>query len=292
MKSIYSKILLAILVFVIAIIIAIFVEPFEDDEETIEVAAFNIQVFGKTKASKPEVIDILSSIIRNYDIVAVQEIRDSSQTALPALVEGVNSTGMEYKFIVGERLGRTTSKEQYAYLYNNETIELIGSPYTYQEPEGTDTFHREPYTAYFRVKNSSFDFVLMTIHIDPDEATHEINGLPAVIEDAKPRFPGEEDFIVMGDFNADCTYFDEEGPSPLRSSEYHWLINNTFDTTTKTTDCTYDRIVITTPTLSDFSGDAGVFRFDLTYNLTNKNTTAVSDHYPVYAVFWSNRDDD
>ncbi len=58
---------------------------------TIKLAAFNLQVFGTTKAGKPEVMGVLSKIIRNYDVIAVQEIRDSSQTSLPKLRDTVNS---------------------------------------------------------------------------------------------------------------------------------------------------------------------------------------------------------
>jgi len=100
--------------------------------------AFNIQVFGISKASKPEVMDVLADIIRTYDIIAIQEIRDASQTALPALVNLVNSDGSQYDYVVSERLGRTTSMEQYAYIYNTKTAEVINTPHTYPEPDSTD----------------------------------------------------------------------------------------------------------------------------------------------------------
>ncbi len=90
--------------------------------DTLKLGAFNLQIFGTTKAGKPEVMEILSKIIRNYDVIAVQEIRDASQTALPALRDIVNSNGANYDFVVSDRLGRTTSKEQYAYLYNTQTM--------------------------------------------------------------------------------------------------------------------------------------------------------------------------
>jgi deoxyribonuclease-1-like protein len=89
--------------------------------------------------------------------------------------------------------------------------------------------------------------VLITIHTDPDTANQEISDLPKVVDDAKSRYQGEGDFIIMGDLNADCTYFKENNQSPLRSSDYYWVINNSVDTTTKSTDCTYDRIIITNP---------------------------------------------
>jgi hypothetical protein len=38
---------------------------------TIKIASFNLHIFGVTKAEKPEVMDVLSKTIRNFDIVAV-----------------------------------------------------------------------------------------------------------------------------------------------------------------------------------------------------------------------------
>ena len=70
-------------------------------------------------------------------------------------------------------------------------------------------------------------------------------------------------------------------------SEYYWLIDDSVDTTTKSTDYTYDRIIITDSAVSDLYGDLGVFRFDIEYGLTVDETTAVSDHYPIYAEYWS-----
>ena len=260
------------------------------DNGTLRIGAFNIQVFGKSKAAKPEVMDVLAKIIRTYDVVAIQEIRDKDQTALPKLVNLTNTNDSDYVYIVSERLGRTTSKEQYAYIYNNQTVKLNGTPHIYPEPNGTDPFHREPYIASFVAVNGSFDVTLIVIHTDPDEATEEINALDVVVNYTQNKYPDEQDFIVMGDLNADCSYFDEDSASTMHSRDYYWCINNSVDTTTTSTDCTYDRIIITTPAVSDFTGEAGVFRFDEEYGLDENLTTKVSDHYPVYAVFWSERD--
>lgn len=256
-------------------------------ENTISIAAFNIQVFGKTKAGKPDVMDILSKTIRNFDIVAIQEIRDISETALPKLLEAVNSDNSTYEYIVSARLGRTSYKEQYAYIYNTQAVELAGTPYVYPESTG-DLFHREPYIARFRILDNNRTFVLIAVHTDPDEATQEIEALPSVIESAKATFTGETDFILLGDLNADCKYFDEDDKhSLLRNSKYFWAIGNSADTTTKSTDCAYDRIIFTSAVEPYFTGDSGVFRFDTEYGLTYEETVAVSDHYPVYAVFYN-----
>ena len=61
------------------------------EEEILRIGAFNIQAFGPTKSSKSDVMDIIARIIRTYDVVAIQELRDKSQTALPALIDLVNA---------------------------------------------------------------------------------------------------------------------------------------------------------------------------------------------------------
>jgi len=256
----------------------------DGNDDGLKIGAFNVQVFGTTKTANGEVMDVLGQIIRSYDIIAIQEIRDSTGTALPALLEEVNSDGSLYAYVAGERLGRTVSKEQYAFFYDTQTCLLIGTPQTYPEPEG-DVFHREPYAAFFAGREGGFSAVLVTIHTDPDEAEEEIGALADVVPWAQDAFGGEEDVIVMGDFNADGSYFDEDTYPPLRASGYTWLITNDMDTTTGSTDCTYDRIVITDSLLDGYVGKKGVDRFDVTYGLDPTRTAAVSDHYPVYAVF-------
>ncbi|SFM25059.1 endonuclease/exonuclease/phosphatase family protein [Methanolobus profundi] len=263
-------------------------EPSVVDIDNLRIGAFNIQVFGVTKASKPEVMEVLAEIIRTYDIVAIQEIRDASQTALPSLVELVNSDDHEYSYVVSERLGRTSSKEQYAYIFNTQTVQIDGEPQTYPEPEDTDPFHREPYIMAFSSVTGNFDAVMMVIHTDPDEATEEINYLDDALSYAQELYPDEEDFMILGDLNADGSYFDEDGTSDLDA--YQWIISDDLDTTTKTTNRTYDRIILTDT--SDFTGDAGVFRYDTEYGLDYEQTIAVSDHYPVYAEFIITNDND
>ncbi|MFP4655856.1 MAG: lamin tail domain-containing protein [Methanohalobium sp.] len=263
-----------------------------NESDTLRIGAFNIQVFGTSKASEPETMNTIAKIIRSYDIIAIQEIRDKSETALPQLVELVNEGNYNYDFVMSERLGRTVSKEQYAYVYNTETVEITDNPHTYPEPEGTDPFHRQPYIANFEAVNGNFDATFITIHTDPDEATEEINSLDSVVNYTHNKYSEERDFIIMGDLNADGSYFDETSDSTMHDDYYYWCIEDNVDTTTGSTDYTYDRIILTKPAIQDFTGDAHVYRYDNKYNLTSEETVDVSDHYPVYATFWIDKDDD
>lgn len=258
--------------------------------DTITIASFNIQVFGKTKASKEDIMDILSKIVRRYDLVAIQEVRNKDQTVIPKFVSLINSDGSSYDYIIGSRLGRTSSKEQYAIIYDTETIQLqYPEPRDY--PDEEDLFHREPLIAKFKAKNGNFDFVLVDIHTDPDEASEEIPSLMQVYEYAEQTYQ-DPDIIILGDFNADCKYYNENNMmTPLRI-QFRWLIDNSQDTTTKSSRCTYDRILIPKATDEDYTGNSGVFHYDDYFSLTPKMTQKVSDHYPVWAEFYTNRDTD
>lgn len=267
--------------------------PIEQKPKTITIAAFNIQVFGRSKRQKVDVMKVLVNITREFDVVLIQEIRDSSEETIPYFLNEINQIeGPKYEFVRSERLGRTTSKEAYAYLYNTETIDFIeDSNYVYNDVN--DIFEREPYIASFRSGN--FDFTLVGIHTKPDDARLEIGNLTNVVSFILSENTVEKDIIVMGDFNADGRYFDENDLSnPFKTSEYYWVITNDMDTMTKT-DYTYDRIVLMNATHSNeyIEESSAVFYFDIEYGINNATLVEeVSDHYPIYAEFRTDLADD
>lgn len=258
----------------------------------IKVGAFNIQIFGVQKASNNQIMDVLTKIAREYDVILVQEIRDSSGTVAPSYLEKINqSFGCpKFAFIQSPRLGRSSSKEAYAYFYNQTKVSKIND-YVYQDTN--DVFEREPYIATFKSKN--FDFTLIGIHTKPDNAGQEIADLDTVVNNTFVAYPNEKDIIVMGDFNADGSYFNENNnTNPFKAAKYSWVISNMIDTMVKT-GWTYDRIVMTNSTLNYeyIPNSASVFYYDQKYNITDKNFVVdVSDHYPVYTEFRTDLSDD
>ena len=267
-------------------------EP-DAEPETVTIAAFNIQIFGRTKRQKDHVMDVLTDIAREFDVVLVQEIRDSSEETAPTYLEQINQKpGPTYAYIRSPRLGRTTSKEAYAYFYNTESVEFIqGSDHVY--PDTDDAFEREPYIASFR--SGGFDFTLVGIHTKPDDAPNEIGNLTLVVLSIQEDNPDEGDIIILGDLNADGGYYDEdEATNPLADPSFHWAVTNEMDTMTKT-DWTYDRIIMTASTHGHeyVQGSTGVFYFDQEYGITDEEQVwEVSDHYPVYAEFATSLADD
>jgi len=275
-----------------------FLAPEEPDEpitppsgDDIKIAGFNIQIFGRTKREKEQVMNVLANTVREFDVVLVQEIRDSSETTAPIFLDRINNMeGPEYAFIRSERLGRSSSKEAYAYFYNTETVEyLIDSAFVYNDTD--DVFEREPYVASFT--SGGFDFTLIGIHTKPDDAYHEIGNL-TIVFDYVEGLGDERDVIALGDFNADGSYFDEDSmDNPLKAPEYIWVVGNDWDTMTKT-DWTYDRMVMTNYTYSSeyITETIQVYYYDTIYGLNQTLTESVSDHYPIYAEFSTSLPDD
>ena len=279
----------------------VFVEPEtepEDEEEVVgreipqlnrsevaRIATFNIKVFGKTKMGKPDVVTQLVDTVLQYDLVAIQEIKDIDETVPHNfLAELNNASGNFWNMSLSVRSGTQaddqSSQEQYAYYYNHSVFREIGKGQLYND-SANDYFQREPYRAQFELLNASgnssgFDFTLFTIHTKPASALAEIDALHEVIQSYQENDSTETDVILLGDLNADCSYAtaQELWESPLRQPQYNWLVNDIADTTVSSTDCAYDRII----TLDDLNGRL-VGSWGIDTSITN---TSVSDHYPVW----------
>lgn len=250
--------------------------------ETIRVASFNIQIFGEDKMSKPGIVELLARIIRQFDIVAVQEIRAQEQDLMARFVEQVNATGRKYNFVLGPRLGNSDSKEQYAFIFDQESVEIEPTQlYTLTDPE--NLLHREPLVGWFRARgpaaSQAFTFSLVNIHTDPDVASEEMDLMDDVLFTVRDDGRGEDDVILLGDFNSSDQQLGELG---MVSGIQPAIVGA--PTNTRKTE-QYDNLIFHAPATREFTGRAGVFDFMREYNLTLDAALLISDHLPVWAEF-------
>lgn len=253
--------------------------------EVLNVGAFNVQIFGITKMDKPAVVSALTAISQRYDLLLIQEIRDRSETAIYELLDAINDeTDDPFEMQLSDRLGRSSSKEQYALLYRSSKLTWLDS-YHYDdgvEPDA-DLFEREPYIVRLQAADGT-DFAVVSLHAAPDEAVEEIDFLADVIDDVELRW-SESDILILGDLNAGCSYVRaSELPDLLlvQDPDVDWWIDDDSDTTTTATDCPYDRILtLGAPSALAVPGSGTPFLFDQALQLSPTATRAVSDHYPV-----------
>ncbi len=270
--------------------------------DEITFTTFNIQVFGESKSNKPEVMEVLTKTFCESDLVAVQEIRNKNnyQNQLRdflSLINQICEDPMDY--VASLPLGDSTSVENYAFFFDTSALELLD---TYQYTDPNNQFSREPYSAWFKVLDGNLDFVAVNFHIKPDdnetkninETYSELMHLNDVYRDMQRVFYQESDFIFAGDFNADCTYLNfAEWQQIQDSTELINLVPEDFDTTVSSTDCTYDRLMISPSMQEDLVGDRGdvrIFNYALAYNLNQELEEDVSDHYPVSVDFYNFND--
>ena len=78
------------------------------------VAAFNLQRYGPTKAGDSSFLSTVRSYIATTDIILLQEITTTDQSLINLLIPS------GYDYVVSERLGTTSYKEQYAFVFNQK----------------------------------------------------------------------------------------------------------------------------------------------------------------------------
>jgi len=257
--------------------------PPASPNDAIKIASFNIEVFGEKKVHEAPVVDVLVKICRHFDIIAVQEVRSVQDNVLPLFVQALNADGSHYNFVIGPRLGRTSSKEQYAFIFDTDTIEVDRNQlYTLEDPD--DLLHREPLVALFRVRglppNQAFTFKLVNIHTDPDEVAKEMDVLDDTFYAIRDKDGVvEDDVILLGDLNADDKHFGELGRIPNLGHVISGHATNTRGTHQ------FDNIVFDSKNTVEFTGRGGVFDFMREYNLSLEDALLVSDHLPIWAEF-------
>lgn len=250
--------------------------------DTIRIASFNIQVFGTSKIQKPAVMDVLTKTVRKFDLVAIQEVRSTDDSILPTFIQMINAAGGHYDFVIGPRLGRTSSKEQYVYVFDTTRIEIDSSSvYTVPDPE--DRLHREPLVARFRVRGNdpqrAFTFRLVNIHTDPDETKTELDALANVFTSVQQREPFEDDVILLGDLNVDENHLGKLGQIPGINFAIAGVPTNT------RRNKTYDNIIFQRSATTEYTGRSGVFNLMSEFNLSESQALEVSDHMPIWAEF-------
>jgi len=239
------------------------IEPL-DRNEVARVATFNIKVFGDTKMSNQTVVDELVDIFQRYDMVAVQEIKDIDEE-VPYLflnelnlVPGENNTSTssnEWNMLLSARSGMQeddrNSQEQYAFYYKPTIFSPMNNG-TLFDDSVNDSFQREPFLAKFMIldtygNSTGTDIVFVNIHTKPTLAVEEMTALGEVLSWGMQNYSDDDDYVILGDFNADCSYasYNELIELPISSENYTWLVPDNADTTVGESRCAYDRIVTT-----------------------------------------------
>ena len=256
-------------------------------KDEIVIGSFNIRTFGTGKLNNPKVMDSIVKVARYFDVLAIQEVRSSDQTMIPRFVQMINSNGSRYQHVIGPRQGSRRYYEQYVYIWNSDSVELIQKPWVVNNPNGKMV--RQPLVAMFRCRTpnvqDAFTFCLANVHTDPHHARSEVDELAGTFESLQYLYRRanvpEDDILMLGDFNLSPDRFRRF----LRNQNFHAAIPARVPTNLAG-DKNYDNIVFDLGHTREFSGKANVFNLmKPPLNLKYSEASSVSDHFPVWAVF-------
>ncbi len=289
-----KKLVLVIIVLVIVLLSLMFLFECKQDpgsqDQSITIASWNLKNIGQSKFNDPARIDIIIDVLKKYDIIAIQEVKDISLQLPQQLVAKMNEDGSNYNVVASDRVGRNVF-EQYLFIYNDNIIDVITNTGGYGI-EANDEFAREPFFTMFRAGN--FDFYLMTIHTDPDDVAIEIPALRDAYLDLQYNTPSENDIILLGDFNGKApgvtagSYITMEAIAQIPNIVF--TIN---DETNTRGGKAYDNIIFQDNYTAEYADSSGVNTFWLPYGFDEDQGFAISDHKLVWTVFnISSGDDD
>ncbi|XP_039972231.1 deoxyribonuclease gamma-like isoform X2 [Xiphias gladius] len=256
-----------------------------------KIAAFNVKNLGLKKVRDKGVVHHLTKIMSRYGVVLVLEVVDKRGRAMEELLRELNKTRSNrkrpYSMVASGQLGRDTYKEQFVCFYREDEVTLKAChQYEDNQAGDEDAFAREPFILHFSCPAAAVkDLVLIPVHTKPEDSLKELDELYDVVEAVRRKW-GTDKIMILGDFNADGRYLSKKKKGTIRihSAPYHWLIDDDVDTTTSNNnDNTYDRIVVYGKTMLNaiVPGSAKSFNFQKAFNLTDKESLSISDHYPV-----------
>jgi len=275
-----------IIILLVVILSLLFLYKYNSDlapqDQSITIASWNLKNIGQSKFNDPARIDIIIDVLKNYDIIAIQEVKDITLQLPQQLVNKMNEDGSNYNVVASNRVGRNV-KEQYLFVYDDNKINAISGTDGYGI-ELNDEFEREPYYAMFRVGN--FDFYLFTIHTKPSAVATEIPALHAAYLDLQNNTPDENDIILLGDFNGKAPGATASSYITMNSiAEIPNIIFTINEETNTRGGKAYDNIIFQGNYTTEYSNLSGVNTFWSPYGLDEDKGFQISDHKLVWAIF-------
>lgn len=245
----------------------------------IKILSWNIENFGKSKTASQ--LDFIANTVRDYDIIAVQEVVAGygGAQAVGKLAGVLNKKGSKWDYRISDPTsGNSYKKERYAFIWKIKKVQLKGN--TWLEKKYGQQIDREPYFASFEIDKKTItvvNFHAITKSKQPETEIKYFKFLPE-------QYPNLN-LIFAGDYNCpqSHTVF-----NPLKKMGYAPVFQN--QKTTLKQKCKgeiclaseFDNIFYSTNSLSHHN--SGVILFYKKFN-SLKAARKISDHIPIWMEF-------
>ncbi len=137
--------------------------------KNIRIASWALDGFGPTKLSNTMARKNLARVVRQFDIVALQQIASIERDLIPRLVEVINEGQNRYDFVIGQPVGPSDRPEQLAFIFDTTSVQVDRrQTYTLADPD--DQFSFDPLVAWFRAAkppiSQAWTFSLVNVRVD------------------------------------------------------------------------------------------------------------------------------
>ena len=245
----------------------------------IKLLSWNIENLGKSKSDTT--ISFIANTIKNYDVVALQEVvaGNGGAQAVAQLADELNRKGAKWDYVISDPTSSSAYKvERYAFLWKTAKVKKIGKAWLEQK------YHleidREPFYCTFAYNNKQFtiaNFHAITKKKQPETEIKYFKYLPA-------QYPNLN-LIFVGDFNCpqSHTVF-----NPLKKMGYQSAFINqktSLKQECKNNNCLaseFDNIWYKTAKIAVSKTEAIHFYTNFE---TLKKARAISDHIPIAVTF-------
>lgn len=165
----------------------------------LKILTWNIQDLGKSK-NHLEILTI-SQIIKNYDIIAIQEVvaKDPrGAQAISKIVNELNRLGSKWDYSISNptKSPSVYISERYAYIWKTSKLKLLKKAELDEKLE--NIIEREPYLAKFQIKKSKSEIYFINIHARVYNRKPEIE---IAYFKKYPKRLKTDNIIILGDFN-------------------------------------------------------------------------------------------
>ncbi|WP_036196334.1 endonuclease/exonuclease/phosphatase family protein [Maribacter antarcticus] len=167
-------------------------------QEPISLISWNIRDFGKTKNS--EELNRMADIIRDADIVAIQEVVAGygGAQAVAKLADNLNRKGAKWDYVISDPTNSTKYvTERYAFIWKTKNIKIRNRGALIADLDSL--VDREPFFLDFYIKGKKL--TVMNFHSRPHNKNPESEIL--AITEYLRRSPSQHPIILAGDFNID-----------------------------------------------------------------------------------------
>jgi endonuclease/exonuclease/phosphatase family metal-dependent hydrolase len=171
----------------------------QEKKIALKILTWNIQDLGRSKNA--EEIASIVRIIKEHDIIAIQEVvaKDpAGAQAVAKIVNELNRLGSKWDYSISNPTKSPSSyvSERYAYIWKTSKLKLVSKATLDETLE--NSIEREPYLAKFEIKKTKIAFYFISIHARVRSRNPEIE-----IANFKeyPKRLKTNNIIILGDFN-------------------------------------------------------------------------------------------